>query len=109
MGRYRTYKNKRRSMKGGYTDSASYMESIVGNTDAQYNRVFQQGGPNNSQSNTIMSVTGQRAGGRRRAKGKRGGSWIGDAVVPAALLAGTYFYSRRKGHKSRGKTHRRRR
>jgi hypothetical protein len=107
MGRYRTYK-KKRSMRGGYSDSASYMESVVGNTNDQYNRVFQQGGINTSQSNAIMSVTGQRAGGRR-GKGKRGGSWVSDAIVPAAFIAGSYLYSRRKGFKSASRKTRRRR
>jgi hypothetical protein len=109
MGRYRSYKKyKRKSMRGGYSDSASYMESVVGNGNDQYNRVFQVGGPNNSQSNAIMSVTGQRAGGRR-GKGKRGGSWVSDAIVPAAFIAGSYLYSRRKGSRSSFRKTRRRR
>jgi len=106
MGRYRSYK-KKKIMKGGYSDSASYMQSVVGGTNDQYNRVFQQGGINTSQSNAIMSVTGQRAGGRR--KGKRGGSWVSDAIVPAAFIAGSYLYSRRKGSRSSFRKTRRRR
>jgi len=88
------------------------MLSTVGDTNTQYNNVFRQGGMNNSQSNAIMDqVTGQRAGGRRRrSMVKRGGSWVSDAVVPAALLAGSYLYSRRRGnHSHRKRSFRRRR
>jgi hypothetical protein len=101
-----------RSYRGGsgsYSDAQSYMLSTVGSGDTQYNNVFRQGGMNHSQSNAILDQnTGQRAGTRRMIK--RGGSWVSDAVVPAALLAGTYLYSRRRGNKSyRKRSFRRRR
>lgn len=104
-----------RSYRGGaasYSDSQSYMLSTVGDGNQQYNNVFRQGGMNNSQSNAIMDqVTGQRAGGRRRKSNKRGGSFVTDAIVPAAFLAGTYLYSRRRGNRgsSRKRSFRRRR
>jgi hypothetical protein len=107
-----------RSYRGGaanpssYSDGQSYMLATVGGTNQQYDNVFRQGGMNNSQSNAIMDqVTGQRAGGRRRRSNKRGGSFVTDAIVPAAFLAGTYLYSRRRGNKgsSRKRSFRRRR
>jgi hypothetical protein len=94
-------RSRSRNYRGGasYSDAQSYMLSTVGGSDAQYNNVFRQGGMNHSQSNAIINQnTGQQAGGRRMIK--RGGSWVSDAVVPAALLAGTYLYSRRRGNKS---------
>lgn len=106
-------RGRSRSYQGGaaYSDAQSYMLSQVGDTNTQYNNVFRQGGINNSQSNAIMDqVTGQRAGRRRRSMVKRGGSWVSDAVVPAALLAGSYLYSRRRGNNSyRKRSFRRRR
>ena len=99
-------KGRKRSYRGGagaansssYSDGQSYMLATVGGGDVQYNNVFRQGGMNNSQSNAIMDqVTGQRAGGRKRGSNKKGGSFVTDAIVPAAFLAGTYLYSRRRG------------
>ena len=98
---------------GGYSDAQSYMMSTVGGSDAQYTNVFRQGGMNHTQSNAVINQnTGYQAGGRRRRRGsnKRGGSWVSDAIVPAALLAGSYLYSRRRGNKSfRKRSFRRRR
>ena len=106
-------RRSRRSYRGGvgngmqgaaspssYSDSQSYMLATVGNENTQYGNVFNQGTSNLSQSNAIVGLQGQRAGGRRRRSNKRGGSWVTDAVVPAALLAGSYLYSRRRGNKS---------
>jgi len=109
----------RRSYRGGagtnpasYSDGQSYMLSTVGGANKQYDNVFTQGGMNTSQSNAIMGLGGQRAGGRRRrGSNKKGGSFVTDAIVPAAFLAGTYLYSRRRGNKgsSRKRSFRRRR
>ena len=109
-------RRSRRSYRGGvgngmqgaaspssYSDSQSYMLATVGNENTQYGNVFNQGTSNLSQSNGIVGLQGQKSsgGGRRRYRGsKRGGSWVTDAVVPAALLAGSYLYSRRRGNKS---------
>ena len=104
-----------RSYRGGaasYSDSQSYMLSTVGGTNQQYDNVFLQGGQNAGQSNAIQGLQGQHAGGRRRRRSnKRGGSFVTDAIVPAAFLAGTYLYSRRRGNKgsSRKRSFRRRR
>jgi len=108
-------RRSRRSYRGGvgngmqgaaspssYSDSQSYMLETVGNENTQYGNVFNQGTSNLSQSNGIVGLQGQKSsgGGRRRRSNKRGGSWVTDAVVPAALLAGSYLYSRRRGNKS---------
>ena len=107
----------RRRYRGGagaanpssYSSGATYMEQTVGGTNQQYNNVFDIAGPDKSQSNAIVGLQGQRAGGRRYSK--RGGSFVTDAIVPAAFLAGTYLYSRRRGNKgsSRKRSFRRRR
>jgi len=121
--RRRSTRSRSRNYRGGvgngmqgaaspssYSDSQSYMLSTVGNENTQYGNVFNQGGMNTSQSNAIIGLQGQRAGGRRGRMSKRGGSWVTDAVVPAALLAGSYLYSRRRGNKShKRRTFRRRR
>jgi hypothetical protein len=76
------------------------MEQTVGGTNQQYDNVFLQGGKDgNTQSNAIVGLyPGQHAGGRRRkGSNKKGGSFVTDAIVPAAFLAGTYLYSRRRG------------
>ena len=110
-------RGRSRSYRGGagaanpssYSSAATYMQQTVGGTNQQYDNVFRQGGMNTSQSNAIIGLEGQRAGGRRR--NKRGGSFVTDAIVPAAFLAGTYLYSRRRGNKgsSRKRSFRRRR
>ena len=114
-------RSSRRSYRGGagaaspssYSDAQSYMLATVGNENTQYNNVFDQS-LNHSQSGSIVGLQGQQSGGRRgrgrKGMSKRGGSWVTDAVVPAALLAGSYLYSRRRGNKSHKKrTFRRRR
>ena len=109
---------RRRSYRGGagaanpasYSSGSTYMEQTVGPANAQYSRVFDIAGPDKSQSNAITGLQGQKAGGRRRYS-KKGGSFVTDAIVPAAFLAGTYLYSRRRGNKgsSRKRSFRRRR
>ena len=108
-GRSKCRSRNYRGGAGSYSDAQSYMLSTVGGSDVQYNNVFRQGGMNHTQSNAIINQnTGQHAGTK---KNKKGGSWVSDAVVPAALLAGTYLYSRRRGNKSsyRKRSFRRRR
>jgi hypothetical protein len=81
--RYRSYRrnrSRRRSYKGG--DAASYMLNTVGAGNVQYDNVFRQGGlggpgPSN---NAILSLSGQRAGRRRR-----GGSFLGQAAAPCCI------------------------
>jgi|688.fasta_scaffold1563739_1 hypothetical protein len=99
-------RGRKKSYRGGagaanpssYSSAATFMEQTLGNANAQYNRVFDIAGPDGSrQSNAIVGIQGQRAGRRRRRSNKRGGSFVTDAIVPAAFLAGTYLYSRRRG------------
>lgn len=105
MPRRSRSRGRGRSYKGGagaanpssYSSGTTYMEQTVGGTNMQYDNVFLQGGKDTSQSNAIVGLQGQRAGGRRRRYSKRGGSFVTDAIVPAAFLAGTYLYSRRRG------------
>jgi hypothetical protein len=104
-------RGRKRSYKGGagaanpssYSDGQSYMLSTVGPGNVQYNNVYDQS-LNHTQSGSIVGLQGQNSssiggiGGRRRRKSnKRGGSFVTDAIVPAAFLAGTYLYSRRRG------------
>jgi len=101
---HRGHKHTARRHRGGggmgtsSTSAADYMLKTVGAGDVQYNNVFRVGGlGGTSQSNAILdNVTGQRAGGRRR---RRGGSFIGNALVPASLLAATYAYHKSRGHR----------
>jgi hypothetical protein len=103
--RSRSRSRSRRRYRGGagaanpssYSSGTTYMEQTVGGTNQQYNNVFDIAGPDsNTQSNAIIGLQGQRAGGRRKYS-KKGGSFVTDAIVPAAFLAGTYLYSRRRG------------
>jgi hypothetical protein len=106
-GGKRKSRSKKRSYKGGagaanpssYSDGQSYMLATVGGGDVQYNNVYDQS-LNHTQSGGIVGLQGQNSssgGGRRRKYSKKGGSFVTDAIVPAAFLAGTYLYSRRRG------------
>lgn len=102
-------RGRKRSYRGGagaanpssYSSAATYMEQTVGGANEQYDNVFLQRGPDgNTQSNSIVGLQGQNSssgGGRRKRYSKKGGSFVTDAIVPAAFLAGTYLYSRRRG------------
>jgi len=106
--------HKRRMSWGGnagvepYTSAASYEGSILGSENDQYARVFNQGGPNNSQSNAIMgnASTGnlgylpyQRAGKRKTKKGGFLGlsGVVNQAVVPFSLVGLNQVYGKRRG------------
>jgi hypothetical protein len=110
--------HKRRSSRGGYTSAASYEQSILGNQNQQYGRVFDIGGPNNSQSNAIMAnessgslgyLPYQRAGrkSRRRKSSrrhKRGGflgNVLNQAIVPFGLVGLNQYYGKKSGSKTR--------
>ena len=102
---HRGHKHTARHQRGG-ASASEYMLQVAGNGDTQYNNVFKVGGlGGTSQSNAILNnITGQRAGGRRR---RRGGSFLANALVPASLLAATYAYHKRSGHKhSKHRRHR---
>lgn len=113
--KHRSHKGK--MSRGGYTSAASYESSILGNENQQYGRVFDIGGPNNSQSNAIMAnessgslgyLPYQRAGRKSRRKStrrhKRGGflgSVLNQAIVPFGLVGLNQYYGKRRGSKTR--------
>jgi len=112
-----------RSYKGGnYSSASSYGSYVNGSGDAQFNRVFAQGGDfAGRQSNISIGAQGQNAqipgvptqqnmslvqSAGKRTRRKRGGflgSVINQAVVPFSILAMQQSYRNKKG----GKTHRR--
>jgi hypothetical protein len=88
---------RRRIRRGG--GAAENMLRIVGTGDQQYDNVFRQGTP--GQSNVIRPLS---SGGSRRRK--RGGLWgqvINQAIVPASILGLQQTYRRKKsgGKKTR--------
>lgn len=112
--------HKRKSSRGGqhYTSGAGYEKWMLGNENQQYGRVFDQGGPNNSQSNAIMAnensgslgyLPYQRAGkksrrrksSRRHKKGGFLGNVINQAIVPFGLVGLNQYYGKRRGTKTR--------
>jgi len=118
--------HKRRMSRGGnsvsvapYTSAAGYEKWMLGSENDQYGRVFDQGGPNNSQSNAIMAnqnsgtlgyLPYQRAGkksrhsrrlSRRHKKGGFLGSVINQAIVPFGLVGLNQYYGKRRGMKTR--------
>jgi hypothetical protein len=114
--KYSSRRHSRRSHRGGtnapspssYSSAATYGLAINGSGNSQFNRVFDQNGPDgSSQSNTIIGLQGQRAGKRR---GKRGGVWgevINQAIVPFSLFAAQNTYrpkSRQGGRRTRRKS-----
>jgi len=92
----RMNKNKR----GGYSDGASYVSEMVGSGDQQFKNVF---GNSNSQSNTIVQMSSQRAGRKPKHtnnKTKKGGYWshvINQAIVPFSLWGMQYKYKNKRG------------
>lgn len=127
-GRSRT-RNTRRNIRGGggggsnYSSAATYGEYVNGNANAQFSRVFDQGGNfPGRESNLLIGAQGQwgtspgtpsaqnlsliqRAGSRRR-KSRRGGflgPMINQAAVPLSILAMQQLYRRKKGGKTRSR------
>ena len=116
--------SRRRVKRGGkmgdvaaqpYTSAASYEKWMLGTENQQYGRVFDQGGPNNSQSNAIMAnqnsgllgyLPYQRAGKksrRTRRRNKKGGflgSVVNQAIVPFGLVGLNQMYGKRRGNKT---------
>jgi len=88
-----------------YGSAASYQIAVNGTPNSQFNRVNND----NSQSNAIVGIQGQRAGNRRKIKGGLWGEVINQAVVPLSILAAQQSYRRRKGGKRTRKLRRSRR
>lgn len=129
MKKHRSH--KRRMSRGGgvgqvpvqpYTSGTSYEKWMLGTENEQYGRVFNQGGPNNSQSNAIMAnensgklgyLPYQRAGkksrklhrsrshSRRHKKGGFLGSVISQAIVPFGLVGLNQYYGKKHSMKTR--------
>jgi len=119
--------HKRRASRGGngvaaspYSSATGYEKWMLGSENDQYGRVFNQGGPNNSQSNAIMANANsgklgylpyQRAGKKthkhrhtRNCRHKKGGflgSVINQAIVPFGLVGLNQYYGKRRGTKTR--------
>jgi len=106
-------KGRGRKHRGGYTSGTTYGSAVLGSTNSQWDRTFNQNGPNQTSSNAIVGTqyTGslgykpyQQAGRRKRTK--KGGFWgsvINQAIVPLGLLGLQQRYGKR------GKTMRRHR
>jgi len=118
-----------RKHKGGesqpYSSAATYQNWMLGSENDQYGRVFDQSGPNTSQSNAIMANANsgsvgylpyQRAGKGRRSSSRRGssrrggrrskkggflGSVVNQAIVPFGLVGLNQYYGKRRGSKTR--------
>jgi len=105
-----------------YSDAASYTLATAGNSNTQYDNVFDVG-KNNHHGNGLVGLQGQtvggrkrrsrsrsrsQSGGRRKRRSQKGGLWggiISKALTPFGLLAMQQSYKRKKG----GKQTRRRR
>jgi hypothetical protein len=94
----------------GYSDAQSYVRSVVGTPNMQYNNVF--GVNAKGHPNTIHSLSGQMLGGKQRKSlrkslkkslKKRGGMWgqvINQAIVPFGLLGMQQSYRRKNSNRS---------
>lgn len=117
-------KKRRNSKKGGmhsanpaaYSSAATYALATAGDTNTQYNNVFDIS-RSNQPGNALVGLQGQTVGGRRksrrqsrgrsqsrsqsrsRSRSQKGGLWgvINKALVPFGLLAMQQTYRRKKG------------
>ena len=111
-------RNSKRTRTGGinaanpasYSSAATYALASAGNSDTQYNNVFDIG-KNNQQGNGLVGLQGQTVGGRRkrsssrsrsrsRSRSQKGGFWgglISNALAPFSLLAMQQSFRRKKG------------
>ena len=106
-----------------YGSASSYGMAVNGTGDSQFDRVFNQNGPDaGTQSNAIVGVQGQhdgirsmwkQGGGKRRrrsSKSRKGGFFgevINRAIVPLSILGMQQTYRRKKGGR-KTRRHRRR-
>jgi len=124
LGRKSHKSTSSRKHKGGesqpYSSAATYQNWMLGSENDQYGRVFDQSGPNTSQSNAIMANANsgsvgylpyQRAGKGRRSSSRRGGrrskkggflgNVVNQAIVPFGLVGLNQYYGKRRGSKTR--------
>lgn len=121
LGRKSHKSRSSRKHRGGesqpYSSAATYQNWMLGSENDQYGRVFDQSGPNTSQSNAIMANANsgsvgylpyQRAGKGRRSSSRRGkkggflGSVVNQAIVPFGLVGLNQYYGKRRGSKTLG-------
>jgi hypothetical protein len=114
-------RNSKRTRKGGmnsaspssYSDAASYALATAGNTNTQYDNVFDQS-RSHVPGNALVGLQGQTVGGRRRrsrsrsrsrsrtrSRSQKGGllGIISKALAPFSLLAMQQSFRRKKGGK----------
>ena len=123
MAKQRSRRHRSRRMRGG-GGATGFGESMYGNVDAQYNRVFGPEYPD-VKSNTIIGAQGQglpstasipsasqlslaQGGGRRRRRGGFLGEVVNQAIVPLALLGMQQTYRRKRGGRRHTRRHSRR-
>lgn len=106
---YRKHRGGNAANPASYSDASSYMLATVGKGDNQYDNVFDSSKSSNSNSNAIVGLQGQKAGGRRRKMGgsrkRKGGFWgqvINNAIVPFGILGMQQSYRRKRGGSRRG-------
>lgn len=96
-------RQSRRARRGGvgstvdFGSAAGYGLATYGPGNVQYQNVFGPG-PMYPEGNELVSLTGQKAGSRK----KRGGIWgevISQAAVPVALIGMQQMYGKRHGKK----------
>lgn len=76
-----------------------YVENVTGNLNQQYNNALM----GNGSGNQLKPLTGGKRKTRKnkRIRNRRGGSIIGDAIVPLGLLAIQQTYKKSLKHKSK--------
>lgn len=112
---HRSRSRGRRMRGGSYSSASTYGTYVNGDTNAQYNRVFDQSGAYGQlPGNVIIGAQGQNVvpasqmpngsqlalvqkAGRRRRKGGFLGEVISQAVVPFAILGAQQTYGKRRG------------
>lgn len=130
-GKYR--RSRRSRQRGGnapnpssYSSASTYGLAVNGDGNSQYNRVFDQSGPDgSSQSNAIVGLQGQNMGtramwkqngGRKRrtrrtrSRSKKGGFFgevIRRAIVPLSILGMQQTYRRKSSNTKTKKYYRR--
>jgi len=110
---------KHRYYKGG-SSAATYVTSVAGSPEQQYNNTFSQSGPYGQIQGNVLPLAGQsmvpsgipnaqqlqlvQSAGSSKKISRRGGSVIGDAIVPFGLLALQNRYGKGRHNSRKYKT-----